>query len=53
MVAQTGTWALGEEIVSLETVMPIKALHSRLAMSIDLPIGPETRFNRQLRQDAR
>lgn len=53
MVAQTGTWTLGEEIVSLETVMPIKALHSHLAMSIDLPIGPETRFNQQLRQNAR
>lgn len=53
MVAQTGTWMLGEAIASLETVMSIKDLHSHLAMLIDLPIDPETRFSQQLRQNAR
>lgn len=53
MVAQTETWTSGEEIASLETVMPIKALHSHLAILIDLPSAPETRFSQQLRQNAR
>ena len=52
MVAQTETWTSGEEIASLETVMPIKALHSHLAMMIDPLSGLETRFSQQLRQNA-